>query len=240
MLFLFARLSLRVSIELFLHYSLNSGCYQLFARSSPCLHSLSTMGGTPLHAEFPAEDSFIDRDGITVRLRDASNGWLLSPPLTTTFSKMQLSRPRQSPQSPCYHRSMSRSDLDKLAAACRISSRELQARLSISSDSSDPGMMEDTCDACGLSDSDISFEDNFLYNASTFGIPTEEELWRSYWTPEKYHDESTTQSPPWSQACNLSSCNRNFAFSNLPGLDISDSPSNLRRSDAVRTPQRTK
>jgi hypothetical protein len=135
---------------------------------------------------------------------------------------------------------MSRSDLDKLTAACRISSRELQARLSISSDSSDPGMMEDAYDACGLSDSDISFEDNGLYNASTFGVPTEEEVWGYYWTPEKYHDESTTQLPPWDQACNLSSRNRNFASSNLQGLDISDSPSNLHRSDAVRTPQRSK
>jgi hypothetical protein len=198
------------------------------------------MGGTRLHAEFPAEDSFIDRNGITVGLRDASNGWLLSSPLTTTFSKMQLSRPRQSSQSPCYHRSMSRSGLDKLTAACRISSRELQARLSISSDSSDSGMMEDAYESFGLSDSDISFEDNDLYNGSIYGIPTEEELWRSYWTPEKYHDESKTQSPPWGEACNLSSCNRTFASFNLPGLDISEHPSNLRRSDAVRTPQRSK
>jgi len=135
---------------------------------------------------------------------------------------------------------MSRSDLDKLTAACRVSSRELQARLSILSDSSDPGMMEDAYDQFGFSDSDISFEDNGLYNASAYGVPTEEELWRSYWAPEKYHDESTTQSPPWGEACNLSSCNQNFASSNHPGLDISESPSNLRRSDAVRTPQRSK
>jgi hypothetical protein len=135
---------------------------------------------------------------------------------------------------------MSGSDLDKLMAACRISSRELQARLSISSDSSDTGMMEDAYESFGLSDSDISFEDNDLYNGSIYGVPTEEELWRSYWTPEKYHDESTTQSPPWGEACNLSSCNRNFASSNLPSLDISESPSNLRRSDVVRAPQRSK
>jgi hypothetical protein len=99
--------------------------------------------------------------------------------------------------------------------------------------------MEDSYDEFGLSDSDISFEDNGLYNASTYGVPTEEELWGSYWTPEKYHSEATTQSPPWG-ACNLSSCNRNFASSNLPGLDISGLPVNLRRSDAVRTPQHSR
>lgn len=57
--------------------------------------------GSPIRTRFVAQDSSIDRVRITVLLRDdATSGWLLSSPCTTTFSKMHLNKPRQDPLNP--------------------------------------------------------------------------------------------------------------------------------------------
>jgi hypothetical protein len=146
-------------------------------------HSLSTMGGSPRRAEFLVSKSSIDCNCITVPARDAPDGWLLSTPVTTIFSKMHLSRPRQVSSSPESDGYLSPSTLVRLTKACQATSKELQNRLSISSDSSDPGMMYDPFNSSG---SDTSFEDHLTPSPSEADIAalqTENETWDLYWTP---------------------------------------------------------
>lgn len=205
-------------------------------------HSLSTMGRCSLRAEFLVNDSSIDCNGITLPARDALEGWLLSSPVTRTFSTMHLSRPRQVSSSPAdYDGYLSPNTLNRLTKACQATSRKLQHRLSISSDSSDPGMMYDPFSSSG---SDTSFEEPLSRNHSKADLASlreENETWDLYWTPIK---ESPLQlcvdayMSPLGREPNLSPCNRNFASSNLSSFNTPDSPRPLKRSNSRRAPRR--
>jgi hypothetical protein len=195
-------------------------------------HSSSTMGSSPLRPEFLVNDTSIDCNCITVSVRDTWDGWLLSSPVTTIVSKMQLSPPHQASSSPEIDDGyLSSSTLDELTKACQATSKTLHNRLSISSYSSDPGMMFDPFNS---SSSDTSFEDSLPQNpseADLAALQTENETWDLYWTPIK--ESSLPQDPilsPW---------DRNFASSNLSSLNIPENNRNLkRRLEVRRAPRR--
>ncbi|KAN0110584.1 hypothetical protein V8E51_006971, partial [Hyaloscypha variabilis] len=198
------------------------------------------MGGSPHRAEFLVKDNSIDCNGITVTVHDASDGWLLSSPITTIFSKMHLSRPRKLSSSPDSDGCLSPSTLDRLTKACQATSKELQNRLSISSDSSDPGMMYDPFASSG---SDTSFEDSLTRSpseADLAALQVENETWNLYWTPAEASTlplRSDAHLSPLRQTNNLSPCNRNFASSNLSAFSSPEGSLNLRR--VPRQPNRS-
>jgi hypothetical protein len=180
------------------------------------------------------EDSSIDNaDMILLPREDAVHGWLLSTS-TTIFSKMDLSKPLLPPPSSHPNGPLNSRTPTRLAP-CRSLFNQPQYRLSTFSDSSDQGMIEDPLYWSG---SDATIEDHQL---------SESEMWDSYfWSedkenlPSNFHQvEPTARSPFRHEDSQLSPHNRNFAFSNLSGLNANDFPTKIHRSDAVHTPHRT-
>jgi len=104
---------------------------------------------------------------------DASRGWLISTS-TVVVSKMTLDKSPLLDLSPFSDITFGTSKKRDQVTACQNSSKQLQSRLSISSNMSVPGLVEDNL---GCSDSDTSFED-YDYHS------TANELWDSFWTAD--------------------------------------------------------
>jgi hypothetical protein len=176
---------------------------------------------------FPAknEDSSIDKAGMLLLPREPVDGWLLSTS-TTIFSTMDLSKPL--PSLP-YVKSSLDSRIPARLVPCPVFSQS-PLRASTSSDSSDVEQPR-------WSGSDTTVEDNQISDI---------EGWDSYfWSQDtKYlrsplYEAGLTVVSPFQQESNLSPQNRNFASANLSALKTNECPTDLRRSDAVRTPRRS-
>ena len=146
---------------------------------------------------------------------------------------MDLSKPLPPPPS-AYPNGALNSRRPTRSAPCQPSFNEPQYTLSASSDSSDPGMTEDPPSWSG---SDTTVEEHQFAEA---------ELWDSYfWPSDKdnlrspFHQIDPRAGPSFCQESKLSTCNRNFASSNLSGLNVNECPAESHHSDAIRTPYRT-
>jgi hypothetical protein len=128
--------------------------------------------------------------------------------------------------------------IQRLASACRSTSKELQHRLSIVSDMSNPGL-DDPFASSASNDSSEDHDDGSDGEALEHATA---HLWDSWWSPAKQNLEmrnSLNQVTPLSPHCTpsepLSPYNRNFALDNLSDLTLSKEPlSKLHRSSAVR------
>ncbi|RDL36108.1 uncharacterized protein BP5553_06720 [Venustampulla echinocandica] len=197
---------------------------------------LSPKRRSPLRVEFFPDDASIDNEDDMMTLVP-HGGLPLKSPLSSHFastsSKMHL-QPLPVGKFPDIYDSID----EKQNSTYRSVLDEAQECPSTQSDSSPPAMMEDTF---GASDSDVSMEESFNYEAET-------KLWNSFWssnrqpplTPTRsYKFDPVIASPRHAQNFQLTPINRNFASLNLSGLNISSPPSGeLHRSDAVRTPRR--
>jgi hypothetical protein len=155
---------------------------------------------------------------------------------TATYSAMYLSDSPIEKIPPA--NSADKIKIERLALACRSSSKELQHRLSIISDISSPGL--DNPFASSASDySSEGHEDESDGKAFEYAAA---QLWDSWWSPVKQNLEmrrsfyqvtpnSTLDTPP----VPLSPHNRNFASENLSDLTLSNEPlSALHRPFAIR------
>ena len=165
-----------------------------------------------------------------ITTRRALEGWLLSSPTSMMISKMNVSKDMHPEPKTHSDTSADPKQVEKVALTCPRSSRQRQYRLSTSSNSPDPGMMDDYY---GSSDSETSTEDEHNYHASTA------ELWDSFWSPSDdcFHSSKfLLDAQPEIPLCvqSLSSDNRNYASSNLSGLNKPAIQGDLHRSGAVR------
>jgi hypothetical protein len=155
---------------------------------------------------------------------------------TATYSKMHLSDSPKARTLPLY--TTDKNKAERPALACRSTSKELQQRLLIVSDTSDPGLD----DPFASSASDSSSED---HDDDSEGEALEQaaaHLWDSWWSPARQNLEmrqSFYQVTPRSTVNimpePLSPYNRNFATENLSDLTLSNEPlSKLHRSSAIR------
>ncbi|KUJ14010.1 uncharacterized protein LY89DRAFT_151910 [Mollisia scopiformis] len=195
--------------------------------------------GSPIQSRFFSEDFSIDKERTTVLLRDdATSGWLLSSPYTTTHSKMQLTKHRQQSVSPCSHSPSSMRELDfqRRAAACRQTSIELQHRCSISSEISDPGLTESDPFASTSPHSDASFEDIYNRHPPPVNREAEEKIWGEYFIDPSSPVKGSLLDDPLYH--NLSSVFSSYAPTEVhlsPRCRSPNSPAgDLHRSDAVR------
>lgn len=176
---------LRLFIELFASMLWNS---------SPGQHSTPDMESS-IQTKFFDEEYSIDKEKITVLVRDdATSGWLLSSPSTTTFSTMHLSKPRQDSMDQYFHSPGSMKEFERRTIACRQTSKELQHRCSTSSNSSDPGLTDDHCASSPSPNSITSFEDPYNCNPSAVDLAAEK-IWMQFFTDQSPIKVSLLESP---------------------------------------------
>jgi hypothetical protein len=151
---------------------------------------------------------------------------------TTTYSKMYLSDSPINKNSPAD--SSDKMKTEGLASACCSTSMELQYRLSIVSDLSNPGL-DDPFASSASDDSSKDHDDGSDGEALEHAAA---QLWDSWWSPVKQSldfDQVTPRSTHGKLTQSLSPINRNFASANLSDLTLSDEPlPTLQRSFAIR------
>jgi hypothetical protein len=173
-------------------------------------------------------------------LEQSPHRWLLPSPSTSIFSTMQLSDSPPAEKSPYCNDEWTPKHAPRLATTCHVSSKQLQAKLSLS-DCSDPGLFEDPL---GLWDSDSSMGDDRDYQ-SDYQVSASD-IWDSYWAPTNdfslprtpfYRVDSITCPPIHIQDQSFSPTIRKIALYDLSSHQNPEHPNSLRRSDAFRSPR---
>ncbi|KAG9230989.1 hypothetical protein BJ875DRAFT_444486 [Amylocarpus encephaloides] len=205
------------------------------SRNSPLAHLHSTYHP---HVEFLKEVSSIDsqQDMITMSPHQDHAGKSSQSSLILISSKMchDSSTMKRIP----FPKHIDSKKMDRVALACRSTSKELQHRLSISSDGSTNPSMTD--DPFASSTSEISNEDHDDYDKAAA------ELWDEWWAPVKdtlklrssfYQMKSGTRSAHHLRTQNdtLSPYNRNFGVSSLSDQGLSKDPlTEVHRTAAIQ------
>ena len=173
-------------------------------------------------------------------LEQSPRGWLLSSPTTSIFSTMQLSDYPLAEKSPYCNNRWTPKHAPRLATICHVSSKQHQAKLSLS-DCSDPGLFEDPL---GLWDSDSSMGDDRDYQSDYQASGSD--IWDSYWTPANdfslprrpfYRVDSTTTPPIHIQDQSLSPTIRKIVSYDSSSHQNPEHQNNLRRPGAFRSPR---
>ncbi|KAF8855019.1 hypothetical protein BDZ45DRAFT_676521 [Acephala macrosclerotiorum] len=151
--------------------------------------------GSSIRTKFFDEEYSIDKEDTIVLVRDdATSGWLLSSPSTTTFSTMRLSKAQQGSMDPYFHSPGSMKEFERRTVACRQTSKELQHRCSMSSDSSDPGLTNNHYASSPSPNSITSFEDPYNCNPSAVDLAAEK-IWMQFFTDQSPIKVSLLESP---------------------------------------------